>query len=56
MSGLVFEGKKDLRNLLLTYGDSSAPLRKSVPSIGFKETSYDITNDMLIQTPVVIQI
>ena len=56
MSGLVFEGKADLRNLLLSYGDSSAPLRKSTPSIGFKEIFYDINNDALVQTPISLQI
>lgn len=56
MSGIVFEGKHDLRNLLLSYGDSSAPLRKSTPSVGFKEVIYDINNDMLVQTPISLQI
>ena len=56
MSGVIFEGKEDLRNLLLTYGDSSSPLRKSVPSVGFKEIYYDINNDLLVQTPVTLQI
>jgi NADH-quinone oxidoreductase subunit C len=56
MSGIVFEGKHDLRNLLLSYGDSSAPLRKANPSVGFKEITYDINNDMLVQTPISLQI
>ena len=48
MSGITFEGKQDLRNLLLCYGDSSAPLRKANPSVGFKEVIYDINNDGFI--------
>jgi len=51
-----FIGKKDLRNLMLTYGDTSAPMKKSTPSIGTKEIYYDSITDLLIQTPVSIQI
>ena len=56
MSGVAFEGKADLRNLLLPYGDSTSPLKKSFPSTGFKEIFYDVNNDMLIQAPVSLQI
>ena len=56
MSGVAFEGKQDLRNLLLTYGDSSSPLQKSVPSVGFKEVFFDVNNDLLVQTPITLQI
>ena len=56
MYGVSFEGKKDLRNLMLQYGDSSAPFRKSYPSIGTKEVSYDPVTDNLLQTPVSTQI
>ena len=56
MSGIVFSGKQDLRNLMLSYGDSSAPLRKSAPSTGFREIFFDINNDTLIQTPITLQI
>lgn len=56
MSGVSFSGKQDLRNLMLAYGDASTPLRKSIPSIGFKEISFDASNDVLIQTPVMVQI
>lgn len=56
MSGITFEGKSDLRNLLLPYGDTTSPLKKSFPSVGFKEIFYDINNDMLIQAPVSLQI
>ena len=56
MHGLTFEGKKDLRNLMLQYGDSSSPFRKSYPSIGLKETFYDSVTDTLSITPVSIQV
>lgn len=56
MTGIVFEGKRDVRNLMLTYGDSSSPLRKSFPSTGFKEVFYDSNNDLLTQTPITLQI
>ena len=55
MSGVFFSNKKDLRNLLLPYGDTTAPLRKSFPSIGVKEVFYDSTADLLLQAPVSIQ-
>ena len=56
MQGLVVLGKKDIRNLMLQYGDSSSPLKKSFPSIGFKETFYDPLKDVVIQNPVSLQI
>ena len=55
LHGLYFEGKKDLRNLMLTYGDSSAPFRKSFPSIGVKEVHYDSFTDQISYLPVSIQ-
>lgn len=55
LHGIFFSNKKDLRNLMLTYGDTSAPLRKSFPSIGIKEVFYDSVSDLLIQNPVSIQ-
>jgi NADH-quinone oxidoreductase subunit C len=55
LHGIFFAGKKDLRNLMLTYGDTSAPMKKSFPSIGVKEMFYDSTSDLLIQSPVSIQ-
>jgi len=56
MYGVRFEHKKDLRNLMLQYGDTSAPFKKSYPSIGTKETFYDPFTDNLIQVPVTTQI
>lgn len=55
LHGLFFAGKKDLRNLMLQYGDKSAPFQKSFPTIGTKEIFYDVTNDLLVQTPVSLQ-
>jgi NADH:ubiquinone oxidoreductase subunit C len=55
LHGIFFTGKKDLRNLMLQYGDTSAPLQKSFPSIGVREIYYDATTDLLIQNPVTIQ-
>lgn len=55
LNGIFFSGKKDLRNLMLQYGDSSTPLKKSFPSIGTREIFYDTVTDLLIQSPVTIQ-
>lgn len=55
LHGVLFSGKKDLRNLLLPYGDTSAPMRKSFPAIGIREIFYDSVTDLLIQSPVTIQ-
>jgi NADH:ubiquinone oxidoreductase subunit C len=56
LSGINFSGKKDLRNLMLQYGDTSAPFQKSFPTIGLKELYYDPIKDTLIQNPVTIQL
>lgn len=55
LHGIFFHNKKDVRNLMLQYGDTSAPLKKSFPSIGIKEIFYDASTDLLIQAPVSIQ-
>jgi NADH:ubiquinone oxidoreductase subunit C len=55
LHGIFFSGKKDIRNLMLPYGDTSAPMRKSFPSIGTREIFYDSITDLLIQNPVSIQ-
>jgi NADH:ubiquinone oxidoreductase subunit C len=55
LHGIFFIGKKDLRNLMLQYGDTSAPMQKSFPSIGIREIFYDSLSDLLIQNPVSIQ-
>lgn len=56
LGGLCFEHKKDLRNLMLQYGDASAPFKKSYPSIGFKEVVFDSVTDTVVQVPVSIQV
>jgi len=55
LHGLQFTFKKDLRNLMLQYGDTSTPLKKVFPSIGFRETSYDVVSDSVIQNRLDIQ-
>nr|ASY95690.1 Nad9 [Paraurostyla sp.] len=55
LNGIFFSGKKDLRNLLLQYGDSSCPMKKHYPSIGLKEIFYESVTDSIIQNPVSIQ-
>jgi len=47
--GINFNGKKDVRNLMLQYGDSSNPFKKLFPTIGLKELVYDIIRDLLVQ-------
>lgn len=56
LHGIVFNNKKDVRNLMLQYGDTTSPFQKSSPSIGYKEVYYDSVSDVLIETPVSIQI
>ena len=55
LHGVVFMGKKDLRNLMLQYGDTSAPFKKSNPSVGFREIFYDSTSDLIVQNYVTLQ-
>lgn len=56
LNGIFFTGKKDIRNLMLQYGDSSSPFQKSFPTIGLKEMYYNPIKDTIIQNPVTIQI
>ncbi len=55
LQGIVFLNKKDLRNLMLQYGDLSTPFKKSSPSIGTNEIFFDSNNDSLIQIPLTLQ-
>ena len=48
LHGVVFNAKKDLRNLMLQFGDLSAPLQKWFPSTGFRDLIYDSLKDTLI--------
>ena len=56
LNGVSFSGKKDLRNLMLQYGDASKPFKKSFPSIGLKEMFYDPIKDTIIQNPLSVQL
>lgn len=56
LSGVSISGKKDLRNLMLQYGDSSAPFKKSFPTIGLREMFYNPIKDTIVQNPVTIQL
>jgi NADH:ubiquinone oxidoreductase subunit C len=52
LHGISFVGKKDLRNLMLQYGDNSAPFLKSNPTIGHKEFIYDSLTDTVVQRSI----
>jgi len=56
LHGVVFSGKKDLRNLMLQYGDTSAPFQKGFPSVGLKEVFYDSNSDLIVQLPISLQV
>ena len=56
LHGVVFSGKKDLRNLMLQYGDTSAPFQKAFPSVGLKEVFYDSNSDLIVQLPISLQV
>jgi NADH:ubiquinone oxidoreductase subunit C len=56
LHGISFFGKKDLRNLMLQYGDSTAPFQKFFPSIGVKELFYSPIKDTLIQNHISVQL
>jgi NADH:ubiquinone oxidoreductase subunit C len=56
MHGVVFEGKKDLRNLMLQYGDSTSPFKKNFPSVGTRELLFDSTVDQVVQVPISLQL
>lgn len=55
LHGVYVSGKKDVRNLMLQYGDSSNPFKKFYPTIGVKEMVYDIVKDTLVQVNCTIQ-
>lgn len=55
MHGIFYIGKKDLRNILLQFGDTSAPMQKSFPSVGMREIFYDLISDWIIQQPISLQ-
>jgi NADH-quinone oxidoreductase subunit C len=56
LHGVIFTNKKDLRNLMLQYGDTTVPFQKAAPAIGYKEVFYDSVTDVLVETPVTLQV
>lgn len=50
-----FFNKKDRRNLMLCYGDSTAPFNKAMPSLGLTELSYSVFNDTLMLHKLTLQ-
>lgn len=56
LHSITFTGKKDLRNLMLQYGDSTAPFQKSFPTVGLKEMFYNPIKDTIVQNPITLQI
>ena len=55
LHGVYVNGKKDVRNLMLQYGDTSNPFKKLFPTIGVKEMVYDIVKDTLVQVNCTVQ-
>ena len=56
LSGVSLSGKKDLRNLMLQYGDASTPFKKSFPTIVLREMFYNPVKDTIVQNPVTMQL
>lgn len=50
LHGALFGYKRDVRNLMLTYGDNTNPFQKYFPSIGIYELFYDSRSDLITQT------
>lgn len=53
--GVSFLGKKDTRNLMLQYGDSSAPFLKAFPSSGLREYFFSIITGFVESTMLSFQ-
>jgi NADH-quinone oxidoreductase subunit C len=56
LHGTEFSHKKDVRNLMLQYGDTSAPFRKSFPTVGLRELYYDPIQDGVAQQNLTLQL
>lgn len=41
---------------MLQYGDSSSPFQKSFPTVGLKEMFYSSVKDVIVQSPVTLQV
>jgi len=46
---ITFQHKKDVRNLMLQYGDFTAPMLKSYPTVGLKEYYFNVLNQVITQ-------
>ena len=55
LSGIIFQGKKDLRNLMLQFGDTTAPFQKSFPTVGLRDVFYDPLKDTITQNSTTVQ-
>jgi NADH:ubiquinone oxidoreductase subunit C len=55
LHGIAFTAKKDLRNLMLQFGDLTAPFQKSFPSVGLKDFIFDPIKDTLVQVNLTAQ-
>jgi NADH:ubiquinone oxidoreductase subunit C len=55
LSGNSFFGKKDMRNLMLQFGDVTAPHQTQFPSIGLRDMFYDPIKQTLVQGVATIQ-
>jgi NADH:ubiquinone oxidoreductase subunit C len=55
LSNIFFNNKKDTRNLMLPYGESSSPFLKSFPTIGYYELYFDRRVDLIKASKVSIQ-
>nr|YP_010049557.1 NADH dehydrogenase subunit 9 [Strombidium cf. sulcatum]QPL15962.1 NADH dehydrogenase subunit 9 [Strombidium cf. sulcatum] len=47
---ISFQFKRDIRNLMLQYGDTSAPLLKMYPVVGLKEYYFNSTVQQITQS------
>ena len=56
MFNIIFKYKKDTRNLLLPYLDSTYPLKKNYPTIGYYNILYNITLEALYHTNLFTQL
>lgn len=54
MFGICFYNHKNLRRILTDYGFKGFPLLKNFPVYGFKELRFDLQNQQLIYTPVIL--
>ena len=56
MFNINFKYKKDTRNLLLPYFDTTHPLKKNYPTIGYYNVIYNILFETLFYKYLYIQL